>query len=254
MVGWTPDGKLIVFTSARGNGAFPGAKTLWTVSADGGTEQPIDLDWGSWASYSADASKLAFTRHPGVWSRKHYRGSYAVDLWLMDVPASKFTQLADPDYKGNYLWPMYGPKWTPDGEKIVKFPRDLLKNQDKKALIIDQRFNGSGGIDQKLLAILVQRKQYQATVGRNSLPAPRPGQTFFGPLAVLQNERSASDAEMFPDGFRTLGLGKIVGVPTYGAVIGTGSFRLLDGSTMRTPGAGVFTASGRDMENYGVPR
>jgi tricorn protease len=68
----------------------------------------------------------------------------------------------------------------------------------------------------------------------------------------LQNERSASDAEMFPDGFRSLGLGKVIGVPTMGAVIGTGSFTLLDGSVLRTPGSGVFTARGENMENYGV--
>ena len=72
-------------------------------------------------------------------------------------------------------------------------------------------------------------------------------------MVVLQNERSASDAEMFPDGFRALGLGKLVGVPTSGQVIGTGSFTLLDGSAIRTPGAGVFTAKGENMENYGVP-
>jgi tricorn protease len=71
-------------------------------------------------------------------------------------------------------------------------------------------------------------------------------------MVVLQNERSASDAEMFPDGFRALGLGKLVGMPTYGAVIGTGSFTLLDGETLRTPGSGVTTARGEDMENYGV--
>ena len=65
-------------------------------------------------------------------------------------------------------------------------------------------------------------------------------------MVVLQNERSASDAEMFPDGFRALGLGKLVGVPTTGAVIGTGSFTLLDGSAIRTPGAGVYTADGRE--------
>src|SRR2546430_6798990 len=53
-------------------------------------------------------SKLAFTRHPGSWSRKHYRGSFASDLWLMDVRSRKFTKLGDADYKGNYLWPMYG--------------------------------------------------------------------------------------------------------------------------------------------------
>jgi tricorn protease len=140
-----------------------------------------------------------------------------------------------------------------DAPSLARFQRDLLENQDKKALIIDQRFNGGGGIDQELLAILNQRKAYQVTRGRDSLDVKRPGQTFFGPMVVLQNERSASDAEMFPDGFRALGLGKLVGVPTSGQVIGTGSFTLLDGSAIRTPGAGVYTAKGENMENYGVP-
>jgi tricorn protease len=140
-----------------------------------------------------------------------------------------------------------------DAPSLARFQRDLLENQAKKALIIDQRFNGGGGIDQELLAILNQRKAYQVTRGRDSLDVKRPGQTFFGPMVVLQNERSASDAEMFPDGFRALGLGKLVGVPTSGQVIGTGSFTLLDGSAIRTPGAGVYTAKGENMENYGVP-
>ena len=139
-----------------------------------------------------------------------------------------------------------------DAPSLAKFQVDLLENKDKKALIIDQRFNGGGGIDQELLAILNQRKAYQSTRGRDSLDIERPGQAFFGPMVVLQNERSASDAEMFPDGFRALGLGKVIGVPTMGAVIGTGSFTLLDGSALRTPGSGVFTARGENMENYGV--
>jgi tricorn protease len=139
-----------------------------------------------------------------------------------------------------------------DAPSLAKFQIDLLENQDKKALIIDQRFNGGGGIDQELLEILNQRKPYQSTRGRDSLDVKRPGQAFFGPMVVLQNERSASDAEMFPDGFRALGLGKLVGMPTSGQVIGTGSFTLLDGSALRTPGAGVFTAKGENMENFGV--
>jgi tricorn protease len=72
-------------------------------------------------------------------------------------------------------------------------------------------------------------------------------------MVVLQNERSASDAEMFPDGFRALGLGKVIGVPTYGAVIGTGSYRLMDGSSIRTPEYGVYSAKGQNLENFGVP-
>jgi tricorn protease len=51
-----------------------------------------------------------------------------------------------------------------------------------------------------------------------------------------------------------LGLGKVIGTPTMGAVIGTGSYSLIDGSTVRTPGVGVFLADAKhtNMENYGV--
>jgi len=139
-----------------------------------------------------------------------------------------------------------------DPPSLAKFQEDLMDNRGKKALIIDERFNGGGGIDQELLEILNQRKEYQRTRNRDSLDVPRPIQAFFGPMVVLQNERSASDAEMFPDGFRALGLGKIIGTPTMGAVIGTGAYGLLDGSTIRTPGAAVFTSRGENMENYGV--
>ncbi|HVH58372.1 MAG TPA: S41 family peptidase [Vicinamibacterales bacterium] len=139
-----------------------------------------------------------------------------------------------------------------DAPSLRQFQLDLAANRTKKALVIDQRFNGGGGIDQELLGILAGR-QYQYTVGRDQgYQQPRP-QNFYGPMVVMQNERSASDAEMFPAGFKALGLGKVIGVPTMGAVIGTGSYTLLDGSTIRTPGSGVWTVTGENMENYGVP-
>jgi tricorn protease len=139
-----------------------------------------------------------------------------------------------------------------DAPSLRQFQLDLAANRTKKALIIDQRFNGGGGIDQELLGILAGR-EYQYTVGRDAgVRQPRP-QNFYGPMVVMQNERSASDAEMFPAGFKALGLGKVVGVPTMAAVIGTGSYTLLDGSAIRTPGSGVWTSTGQNMENYGVP-
>ena len=135
---------------------------------------------------------------------------------------------------------------------LRQFQLDLAANRTKKALVIDQRFNGGGGIDQELIGILAGR-QYQYTIGRDQgYRQPRP-QNFYGPMVVMQNERSASNAEMFPDAFRAMGLGKVIGVPTMGAVIGTGSYTLLDGSAIRTPGSGVWTVTGENMENYGVP-
>ena len=140
-----------------------------------------------------------------------------------------------------------------NADSLRKFERELVENHFQKALIIDQRFNGGGGIEQELLQILGQRR-YQYTRFRDSgAEISRPQRAFFGPMVVMQNEMSGSNAEMFPEGFRTLGLGKVIGVPTYGGVIGTGSYRLLDGSQIRTPGAGVWTATGQNMENYGVP-
>jgi tricorn protease len=139
-----------------------------------------------------------------------------------------------------------------NAESLRQFVLDLAANRTKRALVIDQRFNGGGGIEQELLAILSGRA-YQYTLGRDAgVRQPRP-QNFYGPMVVMQNERSGSNAEMFPAGFRALGLGKVIGVPTPGAVIGTGSYTLLDGSTIRTPGTGVWTATGQNMENYGVP-
>ena len=71
-------------------------------------------------------------------------------------------------------------------------------------------------------------------------------------MILIINNRSYSDAEIFPNAFKTLGLGKLVGQPTGGMVIGTGSTKLIDGSTFRIPRIGVYTNSGVDMDTVGV--
>ena len=136
---------------------------------------------------------------------------------------------------------------------LRRFEKELREYRNKEAMIIDQRWNGGGNIEQELLAILVQR-QYEIWQPRGTEATGRPFAGYFGPKVVLQNWRSASNAEMFPAGFRALGLGKVIGTPTMGAVIGTGSYSLIDGSTVRTPGVGVFLADAKhtNMENYGV--
>jgi tricorn protease len=140
-----------------------------------------------------------------------------------------------------------------DQPSLAKFRRELNEFRHKDALIIDQRFNGGGNIEQELLALLVQR-QYQVWQPRGTEATSRPLTGFFGPKVVLQNWRSASNAEMFPAGFRALGLGKVIGTPTMGAVIGTGSYSLIDGSTIRTPAVGVYLndETRTNMENTGV--
>src|SRR5262249_26324022 len=92
---------------------------------------------------------------------------------------------------------------------LRKFEKEIRENRNKEALIIDERWNGGGNIEQELLAILVQR-EYQIWQPRGTEPTGRPFAGYFGPKVVLQNWRSASNAEMFPAGFRALGLGKVI--------------------------------------------
>jgi tricorn protease len=140
-----------------------------------------------------------------------------------------------------------------DPASLAKFKKELAEFRHKDGLVIDERWNGGGNIEQELLGILVQRP-YQVWQPRGVEPTDRPFSGYFGPKVVLQNWRSASNAEMFPAGFRALGLGKVIGTPTMGAVIGTGSYSLIDGSTIRTPGVGVFLADSArtNMENHAV--
>ena len=73
--------------------------------------------------------------------------------------------------------------------------------------------------------------------GLPAAPArPALGQRALEPPTVLvTNQHSLSDAEDFTEGYRALGLGKVVGEPTAGWIIYTWNVRLIDGSSYRLP-------------------
>ena len=82
VMGWTPDGKKIIFRNRTGDG-FPGK--LWTVSVDGGMPEQIPLPEGGFCSYSPDGKKLAYNRvmrEFRTW--KYYRGGMADEIWVYD--------------------------------------------------------------------------------------------------------------------------------------------------------------------------
>src|SRR6185312_5617864 len=77
-----------------------------------------------------------------------------------------------------------------DGPALARFRKELAEFRHKEGLVIDERFNGGGNIEQELLAILVQRP-YQVWQPRGTEATSRPLTGFFGPKVVLQNWRSA---------------------------------------------------------------
>src|SRR5437764_7385310 len=121
----------------------------------------------------------------------------------------------------------------------------------KEGLVLDVRYNGGGNTHDKLLEPLT-RAVYGYTQPRNAVRSTQPVRHWNKPIVLLIDQMSASDAEIFPYGFRTLHLGKIVGMPTPGYVIGTYDGALVDGTTYRIPMWGWFTDQGQNMENHGV--
>jgi tricorn protease len=126
----------------------------------------------------------------------------------------------------------------------------------KKGLLIDVRFNGGGWTTDYLLAILMA-KRHAYTLSRGGEPGyPQdrlPLYVWTKPIAVLCNERSFSNAEIFTHAIKTLKRGPVIGMPTAGGVISTGRRTLIDGSSVATPGRGWFTMDrGINMERNGA--
>ena len=140
-----------------------------------------------------------------------------------------------------------------DRPSLKEFERDLWGDaQNKQGLVLDIRGNGGGNTHDAILEALA-RRVYGYTQPRDGQRLTQPVRQWNRPIVLLINQDSYSDAEIFPAGFRSLKLGKIVGVPTPGYVIGTYSGRLVDGTVFRLPSWGYFTADGKNMENLGIP-
>jgi tricorn protease len=139
------------------------------------------------------------------------------------------------------------------GGPLERFAREMFEdNFDKEAVIIDIRWNGGGNIHEFLLDIL-SRPQFGWSQPRDANMIQQPGERWGKPTVLLINERSASDSEIFPAGFRTLGIGTIIGETTLGAVIGTEEYDLIDGhASIRLPMEGWYDIRQENLENMGV--
>jgi tricorn protease len=142
-----------------------------------------------------------------------------------------------------------------DDTGLDKFVRSLYSdNFDKEAIVLDVRFNGGGNTHDQVLNYLGSKEHtiFKQRDGGIGMVLRSDDRKWTKPLVLLINGQSYSDAEIFPSAFRTLGLGKLVGQPTGGQVIGRTSIRLIDGSQFLVPRIGVFTPQGQNMEKIGV--
>lgn len=126
----------------------------------------------------------------------------------------------------------------------------------KDGVIVDVRYNGGGHTATFVLDVLMRRStvlsgfRERSGADASHLAGNR---VLNKPTVLVTNERSASNTEMLSESYRRLGLGKVVGRPTAGAVIWTYSMRLLDGALLRLPRFYVVTPEGEELEGQGRP-
>lgn len=138
---------------------------------------------------------------------------------------------------------------------LNEFVKYFYPQLTKKALIIDDRGNGGGNVSPMILERL-SRVVYRMTMRRGfDQPSTIPSETHYGPKVVLIDRYSASDGDLFPYGFKKLGLGPLIGVRSWGGVVGiSGSLPFVDGGDLRKPEFTSFSSDTGEwiIEGHGV--
>jgi tricorn protease len=139
------------------------------------------------------------------------------------------------------------------GSDYDEFVKNFYPVIGKEGLIVDVRHNRGGNIDSWLLEKLM-RKAWFYWAPRVGKSTPNMQYAFTGHIVVLMDEHTASDGEAFSEGFRRLGLGKLIGIRTWGGEIWLSSGnRLVDNGIATAAETGVYSPDGEWLiEGWGV--
>ncbi len=86
VTGWTPDGKRVVFSSTRHSSAPSPTQRFWTVSTEGGVEEPMPMPRAFQGHINATGTHIAY-RMASSWDdeRRNYRGGQNKPIWVLDL-------------------------------------------------------------------------------------------------------------------------------------------------------------------------
>ncbi|HLS49432.1 MAG TPA: PDZ domain-containing protein [Actinomycetaceae bacterium] len=132
--------------------------------------------------------------------------------------------------------------------------RDLRHASRAEGIVVDVRYNRGGHTSELVLSRLVSRVIAWATGRHYASPMPYPSQSPRGPVVLVANEYSGSDGDIINAAVQEVGLGPVVGVRTWGGVVGIdGRYTLVDGTSVTQPRYSfAFDTAGFGIENHGV--
>ena len=152
---------------------------------------------------------------------------------------------------GGKIGYIYVPNTGQDGQSDLF--RQFYGQRGMGALLIDERWNGGGQIPNRFIELLNRpRTNYWAR--RDAKDWPWPTDSHQGPKAMLINGLAGSGGDMFPWLFKHNGLGKLIGMRTWGGLVGiSGNPAFIDGGSISVPTFGFYETDGTwGIEGHGV--
>ena len=140
------------------------------------------------------------------------------------------------------------------GGGFTNFNRYFFAQVQKKGVIIDERYNEGGSIADNVIDTLrrVPMSRYETREGED---VTDPAGAIFGPKTMIINQAAGSGGDLMPWYFRKAGLGPLIGVRTWGGLVGIGGYPvLLDGGQVTAPRTAIYGLQGQfEVENHGIP-
>jgi tricorn protease len=123
----------------------------------------------------------------------------------------------------------------------------------KKGIIIDVRRN-SGGWTEYFLIDKLERKMVAYNVLTDMNPMRYPGAASTAKYVAISNEYNGSDGEAFIQHFKAQKMGKVIGVPSWGGLVGIINGQLtVDNGTVYQPNNSFYGKEGKWwVENHGA--
>ena len=139
------------------------------------------------------------------------------------------------------------------GGGVGEFDKYWRAFRYKEGLIIDVRRN-SGGWTEYFMIDKLERKMTANNVLQGMVPFRYPGSTSTGPYVAISNEYNGSDGEAFIEDFKANKLGTVVGVPSWGGLVGIlNAQTTIDNGTVNQSNNCFFGKEGKWLvENHGA--
>jgi tricorn protease len=136
---------------------------------------------------------------------------------------------------------------------FTNFNRYYFAQVGKQGAVLDERYNHGGQLADYIIENL-RRPVMAMVTTREGESYREPYTAIFGPKVMIINQFAGSGGDAMPWYFRKTKTGPLIGVKTWGGLVGIGGYPdLIDGGTVMAPREAIYGLEGQwEVENVGI--